>query len=110
MAMVRRRKIWWEPVPEAASYVVYVSANGEAFDPGRFAWEATPGVLFKPVAGRTELTLPDDWPEFPAGPGTYYIGITSKDEMENQSDPFVSSAQFKFRPPSPPLKAGIESL
>ena len=78
--------------------------SGETFDPGRFAWEATPGVLFKPVVGQTELTLPDDWPEFPTEPGTYHIGITSKDEMENQSDPFVSSAQFKFSSPASPMK------
>ncbi len=110
MALIRKRRIWWEHVPEAASYVVYVSRDRDVFDPNRFAWEATPGVIFKPVTGKTELTIPDDWPEFPTESGAYHIGITSKDELENQSDPFVSSAQFKFRSPPSPLKGGIDNL
>ena len=110
MAFIRKRRIWWERVPEAASYVVYVSMDGEVFDPNRFAWEATPEVIFKPVIGKTDLVLPDDWPEFPSEPGTYHIAITSKDEIGNQSDPFLSSAPFRFKPPSPPFKGGIDSL
>jgi len=110
MALIRKRRIWWEPVPEAAGYVVYTSTDGQVFDPSRFAWEATAGIVFKPVMGKTELILPDDWPEFPIEPGTYHIGITSKDELGNQSDPFLSSAQFRFRAPPSPTKGGIESF
>ncbi len=110
MALIRKRRIWWEPVPEAAGYIVYMSRDAEIFGPNRFAWEATPGIIFKPVVGKTELIIPDDWPEFPAEPGTYHIGITSKDEIGNQSDPFLSSAQFKFKAPSSPGRGGIDSI
>lgn len=110
MAFIRKRRIWWESVPEATSYVVYVSQDRTKFDPNHFSWEATSGTLSKQVTGKTELIVPDEWPEFPTEAGTYYIGITSKDEVGNQSDPFVSSGPFKFLPPSPPAKGGIESL
>jgi len=110
MAFIRKRRIWWESVPEAANYVVYVTQDRTKFDPNYFSWEGTPGILSKQVAGKTELLIPDEWPEFPAEPGTYYIGITSRDEVGNQSDPFLSSGQFKFLPPPPPPKGGVESL
>ena len=110
MAFIRKRRIWWEPVPEATSYVVYVSQDRRDFDPNRFSWEATPGIISKALNGRTELIIPDDWSEFPTEPGTYYIGITSRDEVGNQSDPFLSSGLFKFLASPAPSKGGIESL
>jgi len=110
MPTIRRRKIWWEGVPDASSYVVYVSRDGNAFSPGNFAWESTPGILCRSVAGKTDLIIPDEWPEFPMEPGTYYVGITARDDLGNQSDPFVSSALFRFHAPPTPPRAGIESL
>ena len=110
MAFVRKRRIWWEYVPEATAYVVYVSKDQTKFDPNHFSWETTPGIIYKLITGKTELILPDGWPEFPTEPGTYYVGITSKDDMGNQSDPFLSSGPFKFLAPPPPPKGGIESL
>jgi hypothetical protein len=110
MAFVRKRRIWWESVPEVGSYVVYVSKDRTSFDPNHFSWETTPGVISKPVTGKAELIIPDEWPEFPTEPGTYYIGITSKDEAGNQSDPFLSSGLFKFLSPPPPPRGGIENL
>ena len=110
MAWIRKRRIWWEAVPEASGYVVYASKDQRAFDSKTFMWEATDGVISKLINDKTELVIPDDWPEFPREQGTYYIGITSRDEVGNQSDPFLSEGVFKFVPPSPPLKGGIESL
>ncbi len=110
MAFIRKRRIWWESVPEAASYVVYVSRDPAHFEPNYFSWEATPGIISKQVGGKTELIIPDEWPEFPAEPGTYYVGITSRDEVGNQSDPFVFSGQLRFLAPLPPSRGGIESL
>ena len=110
MAFIRKRRIWWEPVPEATSYVVYVSRDYTCFEPNRFSWEATPGIILKPLSGKTELVIPDEWPEFPTEPGTYYIGITSRDDVGNQSDPFVFSSQLKFLALLPPSRGGIESL
>jgi len=108
--LILKRKIWWEPVPGASSYVVYVSNDRTFFEPVSFSWERTPGIISKPVIGKTELVIPDEWPEFPTEPGTYYIGITSKDDIGNQSDPFLLSGLFKFLAPSAPLRGGIEYL
>lgn len=110
MPLIKKRRIWWESVPEAVGYVLYVSKDRKVFEPSTFSWENTPGVIFKSVNGKTELIIPDEWPEFPDEPGTYYIGIVSKDEVGNQSDPFLSQGIFKFVPPPPPSQGGIVSL
>ena len=110
MPLIRKRRIWWEPVPEATSYVVYVSKDKTIFDPAKFLWASTPGVISKQITGKTELIIPEEWPEFPPEHGTYHVGITSKDEAENESDPFLSLGRFKFFAPPPPSKGGIESL
>ena len=110
MPLIHKRRLWWEPVPEATSYVVYVCKDGKLIDRAAFSWENTPGIISKVVMGKTALIIPDEWPEFPTRPGTYYIAITSKDDMGNQSDPCVLSGQFKFLAPPAPSKGGIESL
>jgi hypothetical protein len=89
---------------------VYLSEDVAIFEPDNFFGETTPGIISKPVIGKTELILPDDWPEFPKEPGTYYIGITSRDDLGNQSYPFIVSGSFKFLAPPAPSRGGIESL
>ncbi len=106
--LILKRRIWWESVPEASSYIVYVSKDRTLLEPDRFSWEKTPGIISKLVAGKTELILPDEWPEFPTESGTYYIGITSRDDIGNQSAPLLLSGLFKFSAPSAPLTGGIE--
>ncbi|HUI45821.1 MAG TPA: hypothetical protein VL122_07565 [Nitrospirota bacterium] len=110
MPFIRKRRIWWGPVSEAASYVVYVGKDDKLYDPAKFLWEDTPDIVSKPVIGKTELIVPDEWPEFPKEPGTYHIGITSRDDVGNQSDPFLLSGLFKFLAPPSPSRGGIESL
>ena len=106
MPLIRKRRIWWEPVQGVSSYVVYVGSDESVFT-SDFRWENTPGIIFKVITGKTEVSIPDEWPEFPTEPGTYYVGITSRDDAGNQSDPFVSSGLFKLFPPSAPQKGGI---
>jgi hypothetical protein len=108
--LIHRRRIWWESVPEASSYGVYVSKDKTLLEPGRFSWVTTPGVLSKMVIGKTELIIPDEWPEFPTEPGTYHIGITSRDDLRNESDPFLLSGPFKFLAPPAPSRGGIDYL
>ncbi|MGZ6231342.1 MAG: hypothetical protein ACXWMO_11320 [Syntrophales bacterium] len=110
MQLVIKRKVWWKAVPEASGYVAYVSVDRTIFEPDHFLWETTPGIISKRVNGKTELILPDDWPEFPQEPGLYYIGITSRDDLGNQSHPFIVSSSFKFLAPPAPSQGGIESL
>jgi hypothetical protein len=94
MPLIRKRRIWWEPVPEATSYVVYVSKDDKIYDPAKFLWENTPDIVSKVVIGKMELIVPDQWPEFPTESGTYYIGITSRDDLGNQSDPIIAAVQI----------------
>ena len=89
---------------------MYVTKDRTLLEPDRFSWETTPGIISKLVIGKTELVIPDEWPEFPTEPGTYYIGITSRDDLGNQSDPLLFSGLFKFLAPSAPLRGGIEYL
>jgi len=110
MPLIHKRRIWWEPVPEATRYVIYVSKGEKIIDPANFSWENTPGIISKQVIGKTELVIPDEWPEFPSKPGIYHIAITSKDDVGNQSEPFLLSGVFKFLAPPSPSKAGIENL
>lgn len=107
---VLKRRIWWESVPEASSYRLYVSKDRTLLEPDHFSWETTPGIISKTVIGKTELVIPDEWPEFPTEPGTYHIGITSGDDLGNQSDPFLLSGVFKFFAPPAPSRGGIERL
>ena len=110
MPLIRKRRIWWEPVPEATSYMMYISKDDKIYDPAKFLWENTPDILSKLIIGKTELIVPDEWPEFPKEPGIYYIGITSRDDVGNQSDPFLLSWLFKFLAPPSPSKGGVESV
>ena len=108
--LIRKRKIWWEPVPGVGGYMVYVGKDEIAFEPSNFSWETTPGVISKLVIGRNELIIPDDWPEFPTEPGIYHIGITARDEVGNESELLRLTGLFKFVAPPAPIKGGIESL
>jgi hypothetical protein len=110
MPLIRKKRIWWDPVPGVASYVVYAGPEERVFEAGKFMWESTPGVHFKVVTDKNELIIPDDWPEFPEDQGNYFVGVASRDEVGNESDPFVCSGLFKFSPPPRPVKGGIESL
>jgi len=110
MPLILRKRIWWEPVAGATGYVVYVSSDNKIIDPARFSWGNTSGIISKRVSGKTELIIPDEWPEFPTRPGIYYIAITSRDHVENQSDPLLLSGVFSFVAPASPSKGGIESF
>ena len=110
MPLIHKRRVWWEAVPEVNRYVLYCSADRAVFDPQNFRWQTTPGIMYKEVVGKTDLIIPDEWPEFPKDPGIYYLGVTAKDEGGNESDPFLSQELFKFIPPPPPPKGGIEKI
>jgi hypothetical protein len=110
MPLILKRRIWWEPVAEATSYVVYVSKDRTIFDPPKFTREAAHKMISKEVNGKVELIIPDEWPEFPMEPGTYHIGITARDCVGNESDPLLLVGQFKFFAPLAPATGGIETL
>jgi hypothetical protein len=90
--------------------LVYVSKDRTIFEADNFSWDTTPGIISNLVIGKAEVIIPDEWPEFPTEAGTYYIGITSRDDLGNQSDPFLLSGAFKFFAPPAPARGGIGNL
>lgn len=110
MPLIHKRRIWWEPVPGAKEYVVYVSLEEKPIDLTGFSWEETSSMISKLVVDKTELIIPDEWPEFPAQSGTYHIAVTSRNEVGNQSDPLLLSGVFNFMAPTSPARGGIESI
>jgi len=110
MPLIHKRRIWWEPVAGAKEYVVYVSLEEKPIDLADFSWEETSSMISKLVVGKTELIIPDEWPEFPAQSGTYHIAVTSRNEVGNQSDPLLLSGVFNFIAPTCPARGGIESI
>jgi hypothetical protein len=110
MPLIHKRRIWWEPVAGATGYVVYVRPDSKGTESATFSWGNTPGVISKPVVGKADVLIPDEWPEFPARPGLYHIAITSKNELENESDPLLLSGVFSFIAPASPSRGGIENL
>jgi hypothetical protein len=111
MPLIHKRRIWWEPVPGATGYIVYVGADNKVIDPSAFSWGNTPGMISRTISGKvTEIVIPDEWPEFPAKKGTYYLAITAQDDEGNQSDPLVLSGVFNFIAPAAPSKGGIEDF
>ena len=110
MPLIHKRRIWWEPVAGATGYVVYVRPDSKGTEAPKFSWGNTPGVISKPVRGKADVLIPDEWPEFPTTPGLYHIAITSKNDLENESDPLLLSGVFSFIAPASPSKGGIENL
>ncbi len=111
MPLIRKKRIWWEPVAGAVGYVVYVGTDSTAAGPAKFLWGDTVGMVFKQVAGKTtELVIPDEWPEFPRQSGVYHIAVTSRDDVGNESDPLFLSGVFSLIAPESPSKGGIEDF
>jgi len=111
MPLIRKKRIWWEPVTGATGYVVYVAMDSKAIDPDKFLWGDTAGMIFKPIPGKTtEAVVPDEWPEFPRRSGAYHIAITSRDEAGNESDPLFVSGTFSLVAPASPSKGGIDDF
>jgi len=109
MSFIQKRRIWWEPVAGATSYVVYVGTKVHPINPATFSWGNTPGVISITIPrDTTEIVIPDEWPEFPKKRGTYHIAVTAKDDDGNQSDPLLLSAAFNLTAPPPPRAGGIE--
>ena len=110
MPLIHKRRIWWEPVAGATSYVVYVRPDSKGTESATFSWGNTPGVISKRVHGKADVLIPDEWPEFPARPGLYLIAITSRNDLGNESDPLLLSGVFSFIAPASPSRGGIENL
>ena len=111
MPLIRKKRIWWEPVAGATGYVVYVSTENRAIDPAKFLWQDTANMVFKKIAGRTtEVVVPDEWPEFPRKSGVYHIAVTSRDDAGNESDPLFLSGTFSLVAPASPPKGGIDDF
>jgi len=111
MPLIKKKRIWWEPVAGARGYVVYVGRDTKVGNLAKFRWEETADMIFKQLPGKaTELVIPDEWPEFPRQPGVYQIAVTSRDDAGNESDPLFLSGAFSLVAPASPSKGGIEDF
>jgi hypothetical protein len=109
MPFIQKKCIWWEPVPGASGYVVYVRPDCQPINSAEFSWGETSELLSRVISGETnEIVIPDEWPEFPKRRGTYHIAVTAEDDDGNQSDPLLLSAIFNLTAPQKPVKGGID--
>ncbi|HVO67180.1 MAG TPA: hypothetical protein VMT12_11905 [Syntrophales bacterium] len=109
MPFIQKRCIWWESVAGATGYVIYLGTEAHPINPATFSWGDTPGVISKTIPrDKTEIVIPDEWPEFPRKRGIYYIAVTARDDDGNQSDPLLLSAAFNLTAPPPPREGGVE--
>ena len=58
----------------------------------------------------TEITLPEDAPNFPLEEGNFQIGITSVDDVGNESDIAELAVPFDFAAPDAPTNLVVEDV
>lgn len=108
MSKVVKKRVWWTPVEVAdlIGYKVYVVPAGEAItDQSYFVSVPKDKPL---VGGKMSMTVPDDFTGFNFEEDKpYQIGISSVDDNQGESDPFLLSSSFDFVPPPAPLDGGI---
>jgi len=97
MARIQKKRIRWTPGDQAVSHRVYISQE-----------EPTYGSPQSEVKmPKTEIILPDEWPGTLLE-GDYYVGISSLDDLGNETDIVVVTTPFDFVPPGLPSDIVIE--
>ena len=102
MAKLKKRILRWQASssPQVIGYKLYWSDAGElSYD----AHQATLGNV-------TEIVLPDDVESFKPNSGPVELGITSVDELGNESDMTKLMAPYQFSVPEAPHNLRIEKL
>ena len=105
MAKIIGKRIRWTPAttPDIVAHRIYVSEEPNVPDYS--------SVHIEKLMPETECIAPGD---FPAGTfatdANYYIGISSVDDVGNESDITVISAPFDFVAPGAPSSIIVEDL
>ena len=102
MAKLKKRILRWQASssPQVIGYKLYWSAKG---DLGYESNQATLGNV-------TEIVLPDEVDSLKPHDGPVELGITSVDELGNESDMIKLMAPYQFSVPKAPQNLRIEKL
>jgi len=97
MGFIRKRRIWWESVPEATGYMIYVSKDRGLLIPITFHGKRPPGSSPNPLQ-EDRVGHSDDWPEFPAEPELTTSGLLPKTRWEIKATLFYPLARSNSLP------------
>ena len=102
MARITKRRIRWKgsPAPNVVSYKLYWSLRGDVNYDSKFV----------EVGRRTEIILPDDIVSFPLASCDVEFGVTTVNDIGNESDMTKVTATLNFAAPDPPTNVVIEAL
>ena len=102
MAKIKKRRISWKASEssQVIGYKLYWAPIGELNYDSKHAR----------LGNVTEITLPDDVASFAPGSGPIELGITSIDELENESDMVTLKAPYQFNVPTAPGDLRMETL
>jgi len=102
MAKMKKRRISWQASEssQVIGYKLYWAESGELNYDSKHVR----------VGNVTEIILPDDVKSFTPGNGPMEFGITSIDELENESDMVTLQAPYQFNIPAAPGDPHMETL
>ena len=99
MAKLKKRKLKWQASisPQVIGYKLYWTESGDVDYDSKQAF----------LGNITEIVLPDDVESFQPGDGQIEFGITSVDELGNESDIITLKAPYQFSVPKAPTNLEI---
>ena len=102
MAKLKKRILRWQASssPQVIGYKLYWSDSGD------LSYDANQAFL----GNVTEILLPNDVESFKPSSGPVELGITSVDELGNESDMIKLMAPYQFSVPEAPQNLRIEKL
>jgi len=102
MAKLKKRKLIWHASssPQVIGYKLYWAERGDV------NYNSNQALL----GNVTEIVLPDDVDAFKPGDGQIEFGITSVDELGNESDMITLRAPYQFSVPKAPQNLEMEKL
>ena len=102
MAKLKKRKLRWytSSSPQVIGYKLYWSEGGDV------NYDSNQALL----GNVTEIVLPDAVDAFKPGDGQIEFGLTSVDELGNESDMITLKAPYQFSVPKAPQNLEMEKL
>lgn len=102
MAKLKKRILRWQASssPQIIGYKLYWSDSGD------LNYDSNQAIL----GNVTEIVLPDDVDSFKPNGGPVELGISSIDELGNESDMIKLMAPYQFSVPEAPRNLRIEKL
>ena len=102
MAKIIKKVLRWTPgtAADIVATKVYWCAEAEVLD-----YNSASVQIAMPAS---QLTLPDDAPAFPLTEGNFKVGLSSIDDVGNESDIVEITVPFDFTPPDIPTDLVVE--